>query len=327
MNNPEISNKNNLANKHSLSNKHVALLYGGWSNEREVSLKTGAAVHKALLELGCKVSAIDIKADIGKILTELQPDMVFNALHGRYGEDGTIQGLLELLNIPYTHSGVLASALAMNKVRTKAILRANNIRTPEGGVCSVAEILANPPHMPFIAKPPADGSSVNVFLISEANDLQVLRNIDATQLMLVEPYIAGREIQVAVLNGKALGAIEIRPLKGKFYDYEAKYTAGMAEHIMPAPLSDADYAQVMGIAEKVHNALGCRGLTRTDFRYDDTGIGQNLFYALEINTQPGMTELSLSPEIAAYAGINFIELVQNILASATTDAEADYDQT
>jgi D-alanine-D-alanine ligase len=306
-------------------NKHIALLYGGWSNEREVSLKSGAAVERALQELGYQITKIDIKPDIGKVLTELKPDVVFNALHGRYGEDGTIQGLLELLQIPYTHSGVLASSLAMNKVRTKAMLRANNIRTPEGGVYSVAEILANPPlAMPFIVKPPADGSSVNVFLVNDADDLEKLQSLEQTQLMLVEPYIAGREIQVAVLDGKALGAIEIRPVKGKFYDYEAKYTAGMAEHIMPAPLEPADYQEALRLAERVHVALGCRGLTRTDFRYDDTGIGQNMFYALEINTQPGMTELSLSPEIAAHAGISFTELVQQLVQLATTDAEAEY---
>ncbi len=317
-------------NPKQLNSKHVALLYGGWSNEREVSLKTGAAVHKALLELGHEVTLLDITPDIGRVLTELKPaqpkiNCVFNCLHGRYGEDGSIQGLLELLQIPYTHSGVLASALAMNKVSTKAILRANNIRTPEGGVYNVAEILANPPlPMPFIAKPPADGSSVNVFLVSEAADLEALKPLDGELPMLVEPYIAGREIQVAVLNGKAIGAIEIRPLKGKFYDYEAKYTAGMAQHIMPAPLSEADYAEVLTLAERVHNALGCRGLTRTDFRYDDTRIGQSLFYALEINTQPGMTELSLSPEIASHAGIDFVELVRQILAGATTDLEESH---
>jgi D-alanine-D-alanine ligase len=306
-------------------NKHIALLYGGWSNEREVSLKSGAAVERALQELGYQITKIDIKPDIGKVLTELKPDVIFNALHGRYGEDGTIQGLLELLQIPYTHSGVLASSLAMNKVRTKAMLRANNIRTPEGGVYSVAEILANPTlSMPFIVKPPADGSSVNVFLVNDANDLEILQSLEPNQLMLVEPYIAGREIQVAVLDGKALGAIEIRPVKGKFYDYEAKYTAGMAEHIMPAPIAEADYQESLRLAERVHVALGCRGLTRTDFRYDDTGIGQNMFYALEINTQPGMTELSLSPEIAAYAGISFTELVEQMVQLATTDAEAEY---
>jgi D-alanine-D-alanine ligase len=306
-------------------NKHIALLYGGWSNEREVSLKSGAAVERALHELGYQITKIDIKPDIGKVLTELKPDVIFNALHGRYGEDGTIQGLLELLQIPYTHSGVLASSLAMNKVRTKAMLRANNIRTPEGGVYSVAEILANPTlSMPFIVKPPADGSSVNVFLVNDANDLEILQSLEPNQLMLVEPYIAGREIQVAVLDGKALGAIEIRPVKGKFYDYEAKYTAGMAEHIMPAPIAEADYQESLRLAERVHVALGCRGLTRTDFRYDDTGIGQNMFYALEINTQPGMTELSLSPEIAAYAGISFTELVEQMVQLATTDAEAEY---
>jgi D-alanine-D-alanine ligase len=304
--------------------KHVALLYGGWSNEREVSLKSGAAVHKALIALGHNVSLLDVTQDIAKTLTELKPDIVFNALHGRYGEDGAVQGLLELLQIPYTHSGVLASATAMNKVRTKQVLRANGIRTPDGGVYSVAEIIKNPPlAMPFVAKPPADGSSVNVFMVSNETELQALAKLPHDELMLCEPYIAGREVQVAVLDGVALGAIEIRP-KGKFYDYEAKYTAGMAEHIMPAPLPEADYTEVLRTAEKVHNSLGCRGLTRTDFRYDDTNIGQSMFYALEINTQPGMTELSLAPEIAGHQGISFSQLVEKMLELATTDAQAGY---
>jgi D-alanine-D-alanine ligase len=304
--------------------KHVALLYGGWSNEREVSLKSGAAIEKALRVLGYTVTPIDVTPEIGKVLTELKPDVVFNALHGQYGEDGTIQGLLELLHIPYTHSGVLASALAMNKVRSKIMFRAHNIRTPEGGTYRIADIINHPPlPMPFVVKPPADGSSVNVFMVAQETDLNALRKLPSDMLMLVEPYIAGREIQVAVLNGVALGAIEIRP-KTLFYDYTAKYTAGMAEHIMPAPIPDADYQHVLRLAEQVHNALGCRGLTRTDFRYDDTGIGQSLFYALEINTQPGFTELSLAPEIAAHAGMDFNTLVREMVECATTDREAGY---
>lgn len=305
--------------------KHIALLYGGWSNEREISIKSANAVYKALQRLDYEITKIDIKPDIGKILTELKPDIAFNALHGRYGEDGTIQGLLELLQIPYTHSGVLASALAVNKPRTKSMLRANNIRTPEGGMYVVEDIIQNPPlKMPFIVKPPADGSSLNVFLINNTADLQVLHALNSKQLMLVEPYIAGREIQVAVLNGKALGAIEICPVEGKFYDYAAKYISGMSKHIMPAPIDKADYDEALKTAEKIHSAIGCRGLTRTDFRYDNTAIGQNLFYALEINTQPGMTELSLAPEIANYAGIDFEELVKQMILAATTDAEAEY---
>jgi D-alanine-D-alanine ligase len=299
--------------------KRVALLKGGWSSEREVSLSSGAAAEKALRTLGYDVTAIDVTPEIGKVLTELKPDAVFNALHGRYGEDGTVQGLLELLGIPYTHSGVLASALAMHKARAKAVWRASGLRCPDGGVYSVAEVLATPPlPMPYVVKPVADGSSVNVFLVMEDADLEPLRRIPQDIEMLVEPYIAGREIQVAVLDGKALGAIEIRT-SGKFYDYEAKYTVGKAEHIMPAPLEEADYQEVLRLAERAHVALGCRGLTRSDFRYDDTGIGQNLFYLLELNTQPGMTELSLAPEIAAHQGLSFVELVKHMIENATTD--------
>lgn len=299
--------------------KYVALLKGGWSNEREVSLSSGASVEKALKELGYRVTAVDMQQNIGKVLTELQPDIVFNALHGRYGEDGTVQGMLELLGIPYTHSGVLASALAMHKVRAKAIFKAAGLRCPEGGVFTIEQILKDTPiSMPFVVKPVSDGSSVNVCIIHDEDDLSQLSGLANDMEMLVETYIPGREIQVAVLDGKALGAIEIRPKSG-FYDYEAKYTVGKAEHIMPAPLDDDDYAHVMDLAEKAHKALGCRGLTRSDFRYDNTSIGQNLFYLLEINTQPGMTELSLAPEIAAHHGISFADLVRHLVEHATTD--------
>ncbi len=300
----------------------VALLKGGWSSEREVSLSSGAAAEKALKFLGYEVVAIDVAPDIGKVLTELKPDIVFNALHGQYGEDGTIQGLLELLGIPYTHSGVLASALAMHKARAKAVFRASGLRCPEGGVFTVADILDHSPvPKPFVVKPVADGSSVNVFLIFEESDLDAMRSLPPALSMLVEPYIPGREIQVAVLDGKAIGAIEIRT-KSKFYDYEAKYTVGKAEHLMPAPLPEADYAEVLRLAERAHTALGCRGLTRSDFRYDDTGIGQSLFYLLETNTQPGMTELSLAPEIALHHGITFADLIRHLVEHATTDAVA-----
>ncbi len=299
--------------------QHIALLKGGWSSERDVSLSTGAAVEKVLQQMDVRVSIIDVQPDIGQVLTELRPDVVFNALHGRYGEDGTIQGLLELLSIPYTHSGVLASAVAMHKVRSKEVFKAHGLRCPQGKVCAVETILHHPPFpMPFVVKPVADGSSVNVFIVRESADMKPLQAMAARTMMLVEPYIPGREIQVAVLDGKALGAIEIRP-KNTFYDYEAKYTVGKAEHIMPAPIDADDYAEVMRLAERAHDALGCRGLTRSDFRYDDTAIGQSMFYLLEINTQPGMTELSLSPEIAAHHGIPFAQLVKHLLQGASVD--------
>lgn len=304
--------------------EHIALLKGGWSSEREVSLASGLAVEQALIQLGYPYSVIDVQPDIGKILTELKPTKVFNALHGKYGEDGSIQGVLELLGIPYTHSGVLASAMAMDKVCSKAMFRHYGIRTPDGGVFTIGEIKNKSPFpYPFVVKPPADGSSVNVFLIFEEYDLRSLACVPDDTLMLVEPYIPGREIQVAVLNGKALGAIEIRP-KNKFYDYEAKYTAGKADHMMPAPIPAEDYLEVLRLAERAHNALGCRGLTRSDFRYDDQTIGRDMFYILEINTQPGMTQFSLAPEIAAHHGISFTDLVKHLLDHATTDEAVRY---
>ncbi len=301
---------------------HVALLKGGWSSEREVSLNSGAAVEKALKSLGHKVTVIDVTPEIGKVLTELKPDVVFNALHGQYGEDGTIQGLLELLGIPYTHSGVLASSVAMHKVRAKDIFKAAGIKCPEGGTYTVTDVKKmKPVPYPFVIKPIDDGSSVNVSIIRKTEDMSKLDAMPQNELMLVERYIPGQEIQVAVLDGKALGAIEIKPLND-FYDYEAKYTAGKAEHIMPAPLEEVDYDRVLRLAEKAHKALGCRGLTRSDFRYDNVTIGENMFYLLEINTQPGMTELSLAPEIAAHSGLDFAALVDKLIASATTDYSA-----
>ena len=301
---------------------HVALLKGGWSSEREVSLNSGAAVEAALKSLGYHVTVIDVTRDIGKILTELKPDVVFNALHGQYGEDGAIQGLLELLDIPYTHSGVLASSVAMHKVRAKDIFKAAGIKCPEGGVYTVSQIkktLSIP--FPFVVKPIADGSSVNVVIVKGAQDISKLDNMPQDEHMLVERYIPGREIQVAVLDGKALGAIEITPLN-EFYDYEAKYHEGKAKHLMPAPLDEEDYNEVLHLAEKAHHVLGCRGLTRSDFRYDTVTIGENMFYLLEINTQPGMTELSLAPEIAAYRNIDFTTLVDRLVKTAQTDYSA-----
>ena len=300
--------------------KHIALLKGGWSAEREVSLSSGAGVEKALTALGYKVTAIDVQPDIAQRLMELKPDVVFNALHGQWGEDGCIQGLLELLKIPYTHSGVLASALAMDKPAAKRIFAAAGLRCPEGAVMTFGELsTACPFELPVVAKLPNNGSSVGVYIIHTPEDFEPLKaKIPADQTLLVEKYIPGREIQVAVLEDEALGAIEIRPLSG-FYDYEAKYTAGKAEHLMPAPLSDADYAEVCELAVRAHKALGCRGVTRSDFRFDDTKLGESLFYLLETNTQPGMTPLSLVPEIAAHKGIAYNEIVRRLVESARLD--------
>lgn len=295
--------------------KHVAVLKGGWSAEREVSLNSGAACAKALRELGYKVTEIDVKPDIASVLEKTKPDVVFNALHGRFGEDGTIQGLLEILQIPYTHSGVLASAIAMDKPMAKKIFEAAGLQCPKGVIATKEELLkAEPMKRPYVIKPANEGSSVGVHIITPEDNrtLDLILAADRWPLAayLIEEYIPGRELTVAVLNNKPLGVTELKPDTG-FYDYEHKYTAGKTAHICPAPLTSAEYHKVMEIGLKAHQALGCRGLTRSDIRYDGKA-----FYLLEINTQPGMTALSLSPEIAAHAGIHFNELVRILVEDA-----------
>ncbi len=310
-------------------NMHIAVLMGGWSAEREVSLNSGKAVAQALKEAGyAKVTAVDMQPDIARVLVDLKPDVVFNALHGRFGEDGCVQGMLELLKIPYTHSGLLASALAMDKPMAKQVFKAVGLRCAEGKIVKREELFAGDVmERPYVVKPFNEGSSVGVKILFENdNFFFTSENWPYGETVLVEKYIPGREIQVAVLgdhdNVRALGAIEIRP-KGLFYDYEAKYTDGKAQHLMPAPIPQDAYDEVMELAVRAHQALGCRGLTRSDFRYDDTHVknegGKGEFYLLEVNTQPGMTALSLSPEIAAHAGINFNNLVQMLVEDAALD--------
>jgi D-alanine-D-alanine ligase len=310
-------------------NKHIVVLMGGWSAEREVSLNSGKAVTKALQEQGyTRVTAVDMQPDIASVLLTLKPDVVFNALHGRFGEDGCVQGLLELMKIPYTHSGVLASALAMDKPMAKQVFKAEGIRCAEGKIVSKQELIAGDVMpRPYVVKPFNEGSSVGVKIVFENDNFFFTeQNWPYGDTVLVETYIPGREVQVAVLgtqgNTRALGAIEIRP-QGLFYDYEAKYTDGKAQHLMPAPIPQDAYDEVMALALKAHQALGCRGLTRSDFRYDDTKVkdsgGKGIFYLLEVNTQPGMTALSLSPEIAAYAGISFNNLVEMLVEDAALD--------
>lgn len=295
--------------------KRVAVLLGGMSAEREVSLSSGGAVAKACEALGYDTVRIDVGQDVAEKLRAAKPDVVFNALHGRWGEDGCIQGLLELMHIPYTHSGVLASALAMDKPMARNVFIANGIACAEGRVCHRDELIGNrePMARPYVIKPSNEGSSVGVHIIfEEDNHFFTGDNWPFGDKVLVEKYIPGREIQVAVLDGKALGAIEIKAA-GKFYDYEAKYTDGKAQHLMPAPLSVKEEAEVLALAEKAHTVLGCRGLTRSDFRYN---VDEGKFYILEVNTQPGMTPLSLAPEIAAYKGISFNELVKRLIQGA-----------
>lgn len=294
-------------------NKHVAVVMGGWSAEREVSLVSGAAVAKALRECGYRVSEIDVDRNVAQRLAELRPDVVFNALHGRFGEDGTIQGMLEMMGIPYTHSGVLASAVAMDKPAAKLLFAAAGIPCAEGVVTTRRALLqAEPMARPYVVKPLNEGSSVGVHIVRHGDNWTAGEAADLDAGVLVERYIPGREIQVAVMGDKALGAIEIRP-KRDFYDYAAKYTEGLADHLMPAPIDPDAYAQVLDYAERAHKALGCRGVTRSDFRYDEA---EGRFYILEINTQPGMTPLSLVPEIAAHQGVTFAELVTWLVEDA-----------
>ena len=301
-------------------NKHVAVLMGGWSAEREVSLVSGGAVERALAQGGYRVTGIDVGRDLASELTEIRPDVVFNALHGRAGEDGCVQGLLEVMGLPYTHSGVLASALAMDKPAAKRLFKEAGLTCPEGRVMHRADVIrgaAGDP--PYVIKPLNEGSSVGVHLVFGGDNLMPLNgDWPYGDRVLVEHYIPGREIQVAVMGARALGAIEIRP-KGRFYDYEAKYTEGQAAHYMPAPIHPDAYAEVLEIALTAHQALGCRGVTRADLRYDDTAGEPGRFYLLEINTQPGMTPLSLVPEIAADVGISFEQLVCWLVENAACD--------
>lgn len=265
-------------------------------------------------ELGYKVTEIDVAPDIAEVLKLEKPDVVFNALHGRYGEDGCIQGLLEILKIPYTHSGVMASAVAMDKPLAKVIFATAGLKVPVGRVVTSEELLkGDPMPRPYVAKPANEGSSVGVHIIKDGHEPLVIGHEQKDTVWLVEEYIEGREITVAVLDGKPLGVTEIRPKSG-FYDYENKYTDGKTEHLCPAPLTPKEYADVMQMALDAHNAIGCRGLSRSDFRYD----GKD-FYILEINTQPGMTSLSLSPEIAASVGMSFNQLVQKLIDGARFD--------
>ena len=297
---------------------HVAVLKGGWSAEREVSLVSGAAVERALETSGYRVTGVDATRALPQALAEIGSDVVFNALHGTPGEDGSVQGLLEVMGLPYTHSGVLASALAMDKPAAKRLFADAGLTCPEGRVMHRAEIAAGAAGAPpYVIKPLDQGSSVGVHLVFGGdNAIPPNGEWPYGDQVLVERYIPGREVQVAVMGERALGAIEIRP-KGRFYDYEAKYTDGRADHHMPAPIHPDAYEEALEIALAAHRALGCRGVTRADLRYDDTAGEPGRFYLLEINTQPGMTPLSLVPEIAAHAGIGFEELVTWLVENAT----------
>jgi D-alanine-D-alanine ligase len=303
--------------------KHVAVLMGGLSTEREVSLHSGAACAEALEGEGYKVTKVDVGRDVAADLAKIKPDVCFNALHGRYGEDGCIQGLLETMGIPYTHSGVLASALAMHKERAKAIMREAGIPVAESRVVLRAEAAkahVMPP--PYVIKPPAEGSSVGVYIVREdqANPPQELTASDWAlgEELMIERFIPGRELTCAVMGDEALGVIEIRPAEGlSFYDYESKYAPGGSIHVLPAPLKPNVYQLVQKLSVAAHRALGCRGVSRSDFRFDDRPEGTGELICLEVNTQPGMTSTSLVPELAAYGGRSFGELVRWIVEDAS----------
>jgi D-alanine-D-alanine ligase len=300
--------------------RHVAVLMGGWSAEREVSLVSGQAAVAALRARGWEVSPIDVGRDLPAVLAELRPEVIYNALHGRYGEDGTVQGLLEIMGIPYSHSGVLASALAMNKAMTKRLCAAAGLRCAEGVVTTLDALLSGPAPLepPYVVKPNAEGSSVGVKIVRDPAERPIDRNHwPYGPDIMVERYIAGRELTVAVLGDRPLAVTEIRHGHG-FFDYHAKYTANEATHLIPAPIAPEVYQQALEHALRAHRLLGCRGVSRADFRLDEDD--PDGLFLLEVNTQPGMTPISLVPEQAAHVGIGFADLVEQLVEEARCDA-------
>ncbi len=301
---------------------HVAVLMGGWSAEREISLKSGMAVAAALEKERYRVTAIDVDRDVARRLADVKPDACFNALHGRFGEDGCVQGILECLGLPYTHSGVLASALAMHKERAKTVMAAAGVPVAEARLVTRREAFerhALPP--PYVVKPVAEGSSVGVVIVGkDANEPPEAIAADgpADETVMVERFVAGRELTCAVIGDFVTDVIEIVPLKGlAFYDFEAKYAPGGSKHELPAQILPNVYELIRKYTIGAHRALGCRGVSRADFRYDDTAGGTGEVVCLEVNTQPGMTGTSLVPELAQHAGWSFGELVRWIVEDAS----------
>jgi D-alanine-D-alanine ligase len=303
--------------------KSVAVLMGGWSPEREVSLSSGYECAKALADRGYAVRVVDVGRDLRTLMRALEPcpDVIFNALHGIGGEDGTIQGVFEMLGIPYTHSGVLASSVAMHKPTAKSIFRSVGLPVVDGVVARPEELaLHDPMPAPFVVKPTNQGSSVGVRIV-RVNDNSWREEVTGWCFgneLLIERFVPGRELTVAVMGDRALGVCEIVP-RGSFYDYTAKYTVGGSDHLTPAPIPARVYEQVLDIALRAHRALGCRGITRADLRFDDTIEGSEGLYLLELNTQPGMTPTSLVPDIARHVGIEFDELVAWMVENAACD--------
>jgi D-alanine-D-alanine ligase len=303
---------------------HIAVLMGGLSSEREISLRSGRACAEALESEGFRVTRVDVGRDVAEVLAALKPDAAFNALHGRFGEDGCIQGILEILRIPYTHSGVLASSLAMRKDVAKSVMAAAGVPVPRGRVLrreEAAKAHALPP--PYVLKPVSEGSSFGVFIVKEgrSHPPQELAAPDWThgELMLAENFVDGRELTCAVMGDRPLDVIEILPVSEDFYGFDAKYAKGGSKHMLPANLKQNIYQEVQQLALEAHRALGCRGVSRADFRYDDRPGGTGDLVVLEVNTQPGMTETSLVPEMAAHAGYSFGGLVRWMVEDASCD--------
>ena len=300
--------------------KKILIISGGISKERLISLDTGLQVAKELKKNGYKVKISEPDNQLARNINQFKPNIIFNALHGQFGEDGYIQTILEGFKIPYTHSGTVASALAMDKEISKKIFIKNKITTPkfikysyEKNNLDLIKIIEKKLKFPVVLKPINEGSSVNVFICTKKNISKFLKLLESYKQIIIEEFIAGREIQVAIMGGKKLGAIELKP-KRKFYDYQAKYDSkAKTEHIIPVELSKNKLDEVMNMALKAHKVIGCKGVTRSDFKFYN-----NKFYLLEINTQPGMTRLSLVPEIARYKGITFIKLIEWILKDAST---------
>ncbi len=299
--------------------KKILILSGGISKERSISLDTGLQVAKELKKNHYKVKVSEPDNNLEKNIKNFKPNVIFNALHGQFGEDGFIQTILERFNIPYTHSGVIASSIAMDKVISKKIFIKNKINTPKFFSYSynlnnsdLINKISKTLKFPVVVKPFNEGSSVNVYICNKKNLIKTLNSIKYYKKVMIEQFIGGREIQVAIMGNKKLGAIELKP-KRKFYDYQAKYNAkAKTQHLIPVDLPKDKLNKVLNIALKAHKVIGCSGVTRSDFKFND-----GKFYLLEINTQPGMTKLSLVPEIAAYKGINFIELIEWILRDAS----------
>jgi D-alanine-D-alanine ligase len=305
-----------------MSAKHVAVLMGGFSSERPVSLSSGNACADALEQVGYRVTRVDVGRDISSVLAELKPDIAFNALHGPFGEDGTIQGVLEYLQIPYTHSGVLASALAMDKQQAKCVAMAHGIPVAPARVMNRFEIGdKHPIEPPYVVKPVTEGSSFGVVIVKEdqSHPPQFLASSEWKygDRVMVERYIPGRELTCGVMGDEALCVTEVLPQGNTFYDYESKYAPGGSKHVLPAEISPIIYQKIQTLALQAHRAIGCRGVSRSDFRFDDSAGGDGEIIWLEVNTQPGMTATSLVPEMAQHKGLSFGEFLRWMVEDAS----------